>query len=179
MTKFKNIFRIESARLKDWDYSTPWRYFVTIDTFDHSHFFGTVTDNRTILNTLGEIVKHELLRTESIRKNVRRDSYVIMPNHIHIIIEILEPVDMSTIDTQSFSKQSYNKNFPKAFLSHIIKGFKSAVTKAAREHGFHNFAWQSRFYDRVIRSDVELYFIRNYIEMNPANWELHRNELGK
>jgi len=90
MTKFKNTFRVESARLKNWDYSSPWWYYITINTKDQIEYFGEVINEKMILNDLGitadsywkEIPKHF--------KNVELDYYVIMPNHIHGIIIINE-----------------------------------------------------------------------------------------
>lgn len=57
-------------------------------------------------------------------------------------------------------------------LSTIIRSFKSAVTKTInKKHPPSHFTWQSRFYDRVIRSDKEWYFIQEYVINNPADWK--------
>lgn len=88
MTKFKNTFRIESARFKDWDYSTLWWYYVTINTKNHVHHFGRIVNEEMVLNELGLIAENEWLKTKSIRTNVDLDYYVIMPNHIHGIVII-------------------------------------------------------------------------------------------
>jgi putative transposase len=63
----------------------------------------------------------------------------------------------------------------KGSLSTIIRSFKSAVSKYAHYNGFADFTWQSRFYDRIIRSEVELSNIRHYIEQNPLKWEMEKN----
>ncbi len=55
-------------------------------------------------------------------------------------------------------------------------GFKSAVTKWAHENKYTNFAWQSRFYDRIIRNEKELYKIRRYIDQNPLKWEIEEEK---
>ena len=65
-------------------------YFITICTHNREHLFGELIDGKMILNNVGEIVKRELLKTNEIRKNVKIDNWVIMPNHIHFLIEILE-----------------------------------------------------------------------------------------
>lgn len=180
MSKFKNTFRIESARLKDWDYSTPRSYFVTINTYEHFLYFGKILNGKIVLNNLGRIAETELLNIESIRNNVVIDQYVIMPNHIHAIIRIIEH-DVKTHcvrlprpneDNTPVEQPAIRNN-----LGNIIKGFKSAVTKSARENGYRNFAWQTRFYDRIIRDEKELYWIRNYIELNPSKWENVYNNL--
>jgi len=58
MTKFKNTFRIESSRLKEWDYSNPWYYYITINTKNHVRHFGKVVKEIMILNELGKIAEH-------------------------------------------------------------------------------------------------------------------------
>jgi len=95
MKLYKNKYRIESARLKDWDYSTPWWYYVTICTKNMKCFFGDVKNGKMVLNEVGEIVKEEWLRTKEMRKKVDLDYFVIMPNHFHgiIIIEGCEYVE--------------------------------------------------------------------------------------
>ena len=86
MSKFKKIFRIESARLKEWDYSNPWYYYVTINTKNHIHHFGKVENGHIALNELGMAVGAEWLKTKSLRTNVELDYFVVMPNHLHGII---------------------------------------------------------------------------------------------
>ncbi|MCL4550974.1 MAG: transposase [Bacteroidetes bacterium] len=190
MGKFKNTFRIESARLKEWDYSNPWWYFVTINTKNHDCCFGEVVSDKVELNELGKIVRDEWLKTKDVRKNVDLDYYVIMPNHVHGIIIINGPeVETHRVrlgkEEAQISTRNVNAN-PDAFdaslrivrncLSDIIRGFKSAVTKKSAQISCAGFFWQSRFYDRIIRSEKELYNIRKYIEQNPPKWALEKEQ---
>jgi hypothetical protein len=85
---FKNKYRIDSARLKNYDYSQNGYYFITICTHQKHHFFGRVVDGFMILNGAGEIVFNEWKKTEIIRKYVTIDEFVVMPNHLHGIIVI-------------------------------------------------------------------------------------------
>lgn len=190
MSKFKNTFRIESIRLKDWDYSNPWWYYVTINTKNHIQYFGKIIHGEMEMNALGKIVQGEWLATKMIRNNVDLDYFVIMPNHLHGIIIINGPEvethrvrlgkDKAQINTGNISAN------PDAFdaslrlvrncLSDIIRGFKSAVTRRAKEIGYTNFSWQPRFYDRIIRNENELCSIRKYIEQNPLKWELDKEQ---
>ena len=55
----------------------------------------------------------------------------------------------------------------------IFGQFKIMVTKRIRQNGIPDFRWQSRFHDHVIRNDKELFFIRQYIRNNPANWTIY------
>ena len=88
MTLYKNKYRIESTRLKDWDYSRDGYYFVTICTQDKKCFFGDVIDEKVRLSAIGEIVADEWQKTAQIRKNVSLDTWIIMPNHLHGIVII-------------------------------------------------------------------------------------------
>lgn len=177
--KSQSRYRIESARLKDWDYSNPWWYYVIINSKEHKEYFGEVVKGEIKLNDLGKIVEEEWLKTKTIRKYVDLDYYVIMPNHLHGIIilnainniETRRDVARNVSTTNIFSEISPKANS----LSTIIRSFKSAVTKRVKENGFTNFAWQTRFYDRIIRNEKELYKIRRYIEQNPLKWEFEKN----
>jgi putative transposase len=60
-------------------------------------------------------------------------------------------------------------------LSDIIGSYKSAVAKYANSNINKSFAWQTRFYERVIRNDTELFNIRNYIKENPQRWEIDKD----
>ena len=79
-----------SIRLKGYDYTQPGWYFVTIVVQNRQHLLGEIEDGRMILNTLGHIVKNEWIATSKLRNNIEIDEYIIMPNHLHGIIHILE-----------------------------------------------------------------------------------------
>lgn len=90
---FKNKYRIQTARLRGWDYSSSVWYFVTICTRNRVCYFGDVLrDNdgkySVALSDIGKIVRDELLKTPKIRLNVWLDEWIIMPNHIHAIFVI-------------------------------------------------------------------------------------------
>lgn len=134
-----NKYRIESARLKDWDYSSAWWYYVTINTKNHVEWFGKVKNRKMILNQIGEIVKQEWLKTEQIRENVELDYYIVMPNHLHEIIIINESVETT--------RRVISTTLQPNSLGSIVGQFKSVCTKQIRRFES-NFKWQSRFYDR-------------------------------
>ncbi len=78
----------KSIRLKEYDYSSPGAYFVTICTKDRAEIFGNVVDGKMILNELGEIVNRCWLEIPTHFPHAHLDEFVIMPNHMHGIIEI-------------------------------------------------------------------------------------------
>lgn len=187
MTKFQNKYWIESARLKGYDYSNPWWYYVTINTKNHVKFFGKVINDKIYLNELGKNVEKEWMKSAEIRKNIELDYFVIMPNHIHgiIIINSTEKSvgrdvlpNVSTIGNDVNERKLFFSTIsPKPnSLSVIIRGFKATITKWAHEKGYLDFQWQDRFYDRIIRNEMELYQIRKYIEQNLLKWDIEKNE---
>ena len=88
MTLFRGKYRIESTRLPQWDYGQTGYYYVTICTKDRTCFFGDVVQDDVELTRIGEIVAEEWLETENVRFNVELDEWIIMPNHVHLILVI-------------------------------------------------------------------------------------------
>ncbi len=97
--KFKEKFRIESARLRFWDYTSPGWYFVTVCTKNKKCFFGDVIDGEMNLSEVGRIVSEEWLKTTIIRSNIMLDEWVVMPNHLHGILVITER--MTNVETRA------------------------------------------------------------------------------
>ncbi len=165
--KFRGKYRIESARLKDWDYSANGAYFITICAKNRKHFFGEIAGETMQLSEIGEIVVKEWENTQQIRSNVEIDEWIVMPNHLHGIViinrGIVETHCNASLHQNRFGPQSNN-------LASIIRGFKGATTKNIHIARFTEFAWQSRFYDYIIRDENELNRIRGYIKNNPINW---------
>ena len=180
-----------SIRLKEYDYSTPWWYYVTICTFERKYLFGKIIKGKMVLNEFGKIVGEEWLRTKEIRNNVDVDYYVIMPNHLHenIIIncrgelnspqELNSQKEMNSTENNEPGRIQYAPtndkfNSPSQTLGAIIRGFKSVVTKRIRElTGNPQLKiWQRNYYEHIIRNEIDLHNIRSYIELNPLKWEL-------
>ena len=88
MTLFKDKFKIDSNRLRDWDYSSEAIYFITIVSKDRKCIFGSIKDDKMILNENGQIIENELLKSIKIRKNWFFHNWIVMPNHVHLLIEI-------------------------------------------------------------------------------------------
>jgi REP element-mobilizing transposase RayT len=161
--------------LKGWDYSSPGAYFVTIVTKYRTCYFGNVENGDMHLNELGEIAQQCFEKIPEHFPFVSLDSFVIMPNHVHGIIIIKHQPQQPETDTASYITAPKNKKMasisPKpSSLSVIIRSYKSAVSKQARQ--IHpDFVWQSRYYDHIIRDEKSLNNIRQYIIQNPLNWQ--------
>lgn len=108
-------------------------------------------------------------------------SFVIMPNHLHLIAIIdydKTPHDKRTVDIVSTPVETFpEKKTPieratemQSWLSVVIRQFKQSITRYANENNI-LFAWQSRFHDHIIRNNDEMNGIANYIENNVANWK--------
>ena len=93
MAKYKDRYRVESARLPGWDYHAAGWYFVTLCTRDRVPFFGEIVDGEMVLSSIGRIVAEEWQRTPEIRSNVILDEWVVMPNHLHGILVIVAPLN--------------------------------------------------------------------------------------
>lgn len=183
--KFKNKYTIKSTRLQGYDYSQNGMYFLTICTKDREHFFGEIENEIMNLSDIGKIIREEWLKTSVIRPNVILDEWIIMPNHLHAIIEIKNQSSgdaltqgRDALQCVSTGDEEYKNKFGSQTnnLSSIIRGFKGIVTKRVRMCGL-DFHWQSRFYDHIIRNYESLNKIREYIITNPKMWERDRNNL--
>ena len=144
-------------RLTEYDYSTPNAYFITVCTDNRKNLFwkavGAVSDRpkNVTLTDLGTVVRR---RIEDIPKHyptISVDHYVIMPNHIHLLLQI--------------HSDSNGRSVTAPTISTAVRLMKGAVSKQA---GFS--VWQKGFYDHVIRNENDYRDIWNYIEDNPGKW---------
>lgn len=165
MARFLGTYRIESARLPEWDYSSSGWYFITICTKDHVPFLGEVVDGKMNLSHIGKIVAETWPRVVNIHPGISLDAWVVMPNHFHAIVILQEETAGNKGRSQS------NRNWRPGSLGVIVNWFKSSCTKRIRKTGLKKFAWQSRYYDHVIRNDDDLRRIQEYILNNPERWE--------
>lgn len=159
-----------SIRLRDYDYSQEGAYFVTICTYQQELLFGTIIGDKLYPNAYGLIVTEEWKQTANIRKNVKLDDFVVMPNHFHGIILINSRGVLQYAPTYTILRS------PSQTVGAIIRGFKSAVTKRIKVIlGTRDiFIWQRNYYEHVIRNEDELNRIRLYIRNNPMQWQFDR-----
>lgn len=167
----------KTNRLQNYDYSQNGMYFVTICTKDREELFGKVGNGEMILNDVGKIVNEIWTQIPMHCSGVHLDEFIVMPNHIHGILEIINR------NVGNAHVRSGNMSRSKMLLSKAIHGFKSSVTRRIfgnqeRIYAFPTkFAWQKSFYDHIIRNEMSLNKIREYIHKNPQNWERDRNNV--
>ncbi len=107
MTLFQNKYRVESNRLRGYDYSSIGAYFITICTIDRGHFFGEVFDGEMVLNPLGKQTHQCWMDIPQHFPFVTIDEFVVMPNHVHGIIIINDAItDAATEETNEYSSRT-------------------------------------------------------------------------
>lgn len=161
-----------SIRLRGYDYAQAGTYFVTVVTHDRVCLFGEVIDSAMRQNARGKLVEDEWLRTEIVRPNVSLNAYVVMPNHLHGIIVLTDNVGA----TRRVAPTRRPAGPAPGSVAAIVGQFKSLVTKRMNESpgtpGTR--VWQRNYYEHVIRDEVALDRIRQYIADNPARWAFDR-----
>jgi len=208
MTLYKNRYRIESARLQGYDYSSPGYYFLTVCTHKRINVFGEIIGNKINLNEYGRIVVDEWNKSFDIRRELLPDEFIVMPNHFHGIVRIVEtpgrgnartivetpdrrnarpgvsttPCGSMNTDDSLYTGRVAPKLTPKS-VSSFMAGVKSAITKRINEmRGTPGERLlQYRFHDHIIQNAQELFRIREYIKNNPKNWvrDKLRNKQGE
>ena len=205
--KFQNKYRIPSARASWHDYNGG-TYYVTICTHKHVEYFGKITmgengEPKMNFSEIGKLADECVVKMETLHDDISVPLWVVMPNHIHLIVIVDSPpvetpyydvstnvgkpmetpyYDVSTTDNNNQTDTMKNEKMQEIAnscgrLSHVISRFKTVVTKYAHENNI-PFAWQTRFYDRIVRDTDELNRIAQYIENNVAKWafdELNNN----
>ena len=169
-----------SIRLKNYDYASPGAYFVTMVTHQRQCLFGAIVDGAMRLNEWGEIAERCWMEIPQHYPHVILDAFVIMPNHVHGII-ILNDNNIPTFGTdfvwaKNFSPiQNDRPCGTSQTIGSIVRGFKIGVTKWFRQHTDIYNVWQRNYFERIIRNEMELQRIRQYIVNNPTKWKNDEN----
>ena len=164
MDRQPSDFVTSRMRLRDYDYSLPGSYFVTLVTTNRLCLFGTANDSGMHLSDAGREVASFWEAIPSRYPIISLDAWVVMPNHLHGILAI-EATDQGTQPAAATA------------ISTVIQWFKTQSTLAyrtgVRQQGWQPYPgklWQPRFHDRVLRNEFELEQKRAYIEANPYRW---------
>jgi REP element-mobilizing transposase RayT len=171
---FADKYKIESSKLNNWDYSNPGKYFITICTYKKNNFFGKIENNKIRLKEIGLVAKSNWLEITRHFDNIKLDEFIVMPNHVHGIIEIIKPLN-SHVETRNCASLHNDSNFKKMnnksnqLIPKIIRIYKGSVQKYANDNKIF-FGWQPRYFDEVIFDDKRYFKIKNYIINNPDNW---------
>ncbi len=172
-----------SIRIKGYDYSATGMYFITICTWNHLHLFGEIQNDRMIIDKYGKIAEKEWFKTGELRNNIKLHEYIIMPNHFHGIIEIVNCHSLDCRGTARRALKDFRASTKEQFgkpssntIPTIIRSFKGAVTKRIRElennSGLN--IWQKNYYEHIIRNEDSYLKISEYILTNPLKWRLDK-----
>ena len=161
-----DIHHRRSIRLRNYDYSQPGAYFVTLTTYQRLHLFGEIKEQVISLNQYGETIKFYWEDIPNHYSNILLDSFTIMPNHVHGIIIITD----SILNVGAGLKPAPTKRYP---LSEIVRAFKTfsarGINKTRATPGIP--VWQRNYYEHIIRNEKELSPIREYIYSNVIEWK--------
>jgi REP element-mobilizing transposase RayT len=187
------IHHRRSIRYQGYDYSHIGEYFLTLCCYDHHCLFGFVTNGKMVLNKFGMIAQEEWYKSAEIRQEIRLHEFVVMPNHIHGIVEIIgcrgdRPVAQNNVINDRMIDNKEKGDRPVAptgpqsgSVGAMIAGYKSSVTSKINQlrNSQGKPIWQRNFYDNIIRNEESLQSIRDYIRNNPAKWSSDKFYNGK
>ena len=199
----RNRHHRQSIRLPGYDNASSGAYFVTICVQGGACLWGEVVDGEMQLSHWGQIAREEWLASDAIRQELKLDSFVVMPNHLHGIVWIsatdavdgrddtsvgahgrapLQPAPLQPAPLQPAPLQPTPLRRAPRSLGSFVAGYKSAVTKRINQlrdrPGMP--LWQRNYWEHIIRDEESLARIREYIENNPERWledQLHPDAL--
>lgn len=158
-------------RLKNYDYSLNGYYFITICTHNKQHLFGKILDGQMLLNEYGKIGEQELMQIPGRFANVSLDKFVVMPNHIHIIMVINYVATAANCQSGPQQSNPAERSRPFPTLPKIVGLYKSGAARRIRALHGEITVWQKSYYDHIIRTDEDYQNIWHYIDTNPLKWE--------
>ncbi len=202
------IHHRRSIRLKGYDYSQNGAYFITICVQNRESLFGEIIDGDMKLNDPGKMIDIQWNELKNRFKNIELDEYVIMPNHFHGIISIVNdeifvgahvgaPL-VGALDGNDGGNSNAgaggagikpartDRKNQNATIGDIIGAFKSIATheyiNGVKNNNWQSFdgkLWQRNYYEIIIRNENSLEKIRKYIRNNPRNWKSDKLFLNK
>ena len=172
------LLKRKTIRIKDYDYSNEGMYFITICTKNKipmlsNIIFDTVGNDALVVpNKIGNIIDECWKNIETQNENIFINEYVIMPNHIHGIIEIKNQKERELKIEKRYGFEVEERRGRRSLQS-ILKDFKSVTTR--KYNKIVNMLWQKSYYEHIIRNEKEYYEIVKYIKNNPLKW-IYNNE---
>jgi REP element-mobilizing transposase RayT len=171
------VHKRRSIRLQDYDYTQDGMYFITICCHQKLHYFGEVLNYEMHLNDVGEIAKEYWLAIPQHFPKVQLHEFVIMPNHIHGIIEFVGAKNFSPNIEKDHSIENFNRakdltplRGTSKTIGSVVRGYKVGVTKWIRQNTSITDIWQRNYFEHIIRNDNSFNTIREYIMTNPEKW---------
>lgn len=171
----------------DWHDYNDGVFFVTICCANKQHLFGHISNGQMNESPLGNIVNQCIRKISEVHKDTEIWNYVIMPNHIHMVIAVgtryiasgetyeqghqMTPQNIGCLKPPKHDDETRNYHH-NARLSVIVGSFKAAVTRTARTRCIASLpCWQPRYHEHIIRNKHALDNIMAYIDSNIENWD--------
>lgn len=184
MSQNKELNR-QSIRLKGYDYSQSGFYFITICVRNRECIFGEIKDGIMLLNEYGNVTQRFWNQIGDRFHNVHQDAFVVMPNHVHAIIEIksvrtsvgaIHELPLRIVNHEQSKKQRRKMLIPKIvgwYKMNTAKRINTKLDKTGTPF------WQRNYYEHIIRNEESLHRIRQYIDENPERWDEDRFHIEK
>ena len=173
MEQNKELPKRKTPRLQNFDYNIEGAYFITICTQNRKNILSSIVGEGSALPHLshcGKIVDRWIRELPQKYSEISVDHYVIMPNHIHLILSLHKGngngrADPSPTELEGRNSQSHT-------IISAIAWLKFQATKEIKQiYGdSHEKIFQRSFYDHIIRNYEDYYEIHKYISDNPAQW---------
>jgi REP element-mobilizing transposase RayT len=143
-----------SIRLQNYDYTQNGQYFVTICVQNRECILGSINQGIFFPSEYGQVVQETLQTFHATYPATIIESWVVMPNHLHFILEIQQSTGIS--------------------LGKLVQQFKYNTTRQINElrNSPGTKVWQRNYYEHIIRTDRAHQIIKNYIVQNPIRWEI-------
>ena len=199
MTYDPNIHHRRSIRLKGYDYSQAGLYFITVCTKDRLCLFGKIDNDVMNLNAAGQMIQKWYFELEHKYSDIKCHEMIVMPNHIHFIVEnnviVTVGADLcvcpSSIPQQNMGEHTGsplrdmpmggNMNTPSrntgSSISQVVQWFKTMTTneyiRGVKQFNWPRFnkkLWQRNYYEHIIRDEKSYLHISEYIQNNPLKW---------
>lgn len=186
-------------RLSDWNYTSEGYYYITIRTSYKGNILGKIVDGIMLSNEIGVIADKYILEIPKHYPSVKIRAHIIMPDHVHILLEINKRLHQKPhhgvalqkhpdLDASRHGVKRQDsgdpvetghglslqiKRPPKGSISIIVNQLKGSVKRYCNKHNI-KFEWQKKFFDRIIRNEEEFENTKTYILNNPMDyWRKH------
>ena len=158
-------------RLENFDYNENGAYFITICVQNRKQILsninvgtGVLDCPKIVLTKYGEIVDRYINQLNAFYDNISVDKYVIMPDHIHLLITVT-----GDFDGQSGTPVPTDEEFRIDNTNSVVSKFVSTFKRFCNKEIVKNI-WQQRYYDHIIRNDADYKEVWEYIDGNPSRW---------
>ena len=179
-TELTGYHNRRSTRCKEYDYSQPGYYFVTICLHDKTqNMFGDITNTIMVENDFAGIVRRCWQNLPKHYTNIALDEFVIMPNHVHGII-IIQDYRLNNSNGRDDPAPTVQNQKRAPALGNIVAYLKYDSTKHINMlRDSTKPVWQRNFHDHIIRDEKSLWMIRGYIDNNPAQWAVDKDNMNR